>query len=149
MKPIVRDIDEVLVTLKSIMRNKAYPCSCEHDPGECRLKQQLSLHPSDQELVATEALFNVRNTSTRKWALETGDWELIDTDGYAYKAKTLCDALRPPRTLKPAVVRLRASEVGSQVTAGTQLDFILVFPELDNRIEIACISYSHDGEFSR
>jgi len=22
-----------------------------------------------------------------------------------------------------------------------------VFPELDNRIEIACISYSHDGEF--
>jgi len=80
-------------------------------------------------------------------ALETGNWELIDTDGYAYKARPLCDALRPPRTLKPAVAPLRGSEVGSQITAGTQVDFILVFPELDNRIEIACISYSHDGEF--
>src|SRR5437773_2501506 len=147
MKSIIREIDGVRVTLKSIKRNRTYPCRCEDHLVDCHLKEQLSLHPSEQRLVVTEALFNVRNTSTREWALETGNWELIDTDGYAYKARPLCDALRPPRTLKPAVAPLRGSEVGSQITAGTQVDFILVFPELDNRIEIACISYSHDGEF--
>jgi hypothetical protein len=89
MTPITRDIDEVHVTLKSIERNKVFSCECNEHSIDCQLKQQLPLIHTEGRLIATEALFNVRNTSPRDWPINTTDWELVDADGYAYKARTL------------------------------------------------------------
>nr|MBA3239875.1 restriction endonuclease [Acidobacteriota bacterium] len=86
--------------------------------------------------------------------VQVTDWELVDTDGYAYKARVLCDTLRPPKTLEPAPSPTRTPGIafsskgataGSHVTPGTQVDFVLVFPVLEEDKEIACILYSDRG----
>ena len=141
LAPITMDIDDVHVTLKSIERNRVFGCQCKDHSIDCRLRQQLTLIPTEGQLIATEALFNVRNTSPRDWPVNTTDWELVDTDGYAYKARTLCDALRPPKTAD--------LQMDFHVTSGTQVDFFLLFPELEKRKEIASIFYSNSerGQF--
>jgi restriction system protein len=141
MAPITRDIDEVHVTLKSIKRNKVFDWQCKDHSIDCRLRQQLTLIPTGGQLIATEALFNVRNTSPRDWPVSSTDWELVDTDGYAYKARTLCDTLRPPKTAD--------LQMDFHVTSGTQADLLLLFPELERRKEIASIFYSNStrGQF--
>jgi len=140
MEPITLKIDDVQVTLRSVHRNKEYPCGCKDHSIRCSLREQLSTSPSAEVLVATKAVFNVRNTSSESWPVQVTDWELVDTDGYAYKARVLCDTLRPPQTLEPSL-SLRAAN-GSHVTQGTQVDFVLVFPKLEDNKEIACILYS-------
>jgi len=133
MTPITVDIDDVHVTLKSIERNKLYECNCESYEITCELKQKLSTNPSPKHLVATEALLNIRNTSTEAFPIETSCWELIDTDGFAYKAQAMCDALRPPRTVDP--------NAHERVSAGTQVDVTLLFSELAGNTQIACLTY--------
>lgn len=131
--PITIDIDDVHVTLKSIERNKLYECKCESYQTTCELKQKLSTNPSPKHLVATEALLNVRNASTEAFPIETSCWELIDTDGFAYKARAMCDALRPPRTIDP--------NSHERASPGTQVNVILLFPELESTTQIACLTY--------
>lgn len=140
MEPITLEIDGVQVTLKSVQRNREYECDCKASHFHCNLRQQLSTKPSVETLTAIEAVFNVRNATGVRWPVQLTDWELIDTDGYAYKARALCDTLRLPQTLEPAL-SLREAK-GSYVTPGTQIDFILVFPSLEDDKEIACILYS-------
>jgi restriction system protein len=140
MEPIILEIDGVQVTLRSIHKNKEYECDCKDRSIHCSLREQLSISTSPGAVVATEAVFNVRNTSSDGWPVQVTNWELIDTDGYAYKARALCDLLCPPQTLKPSL-SLRGAE-GSHVTQGTQVDFVLVFPKLEDDKEIACVLYS-------
>jgi hypothetical protein len=116
--PITIDIADVCVTLKSLEPNKVFGCQCKDQSIDCRLKPQLMLTSSEGKLIATEAVFNVRNTSPRDWPVNTGDWELIDTDGYAYKARTLCDTLRP--------AKIGDLRFDFHVTSGTQADFLLL-----------------------
>lgn len=127
------DMDDVQVTLKSIERNKLYECKCESYQPTCELKQELSTNPSPKHLIATEALLNVRNASTEAFPIETSCWELIDTDGFAYKAQAMCDALRPPRTIDP--------NSHEHASPGTQVNLILLFPELESTTQIACLAY--------
>lgn len=145
MEPITLKINDVQVTLRAVYRNKEYPCDCKDRSIRCGLREQLSDSLSTEVFVATETVFNVRNTSSESWPVQVRNWELVDTDGYAYKARALCDSLRPPRTLEPSI-SLRAAD-GSHVTQGTQVDFVLVFPALENDKEIACILYS-EGELA-
>jgi hypothetical protein len=140
MEPMTLKINDVQVTLRSVYRNKEYLCDCKIHSIRCDLREQLSASPSTEVLVATEAVFNIRNTSRESWPVQITNWELVDTDGYAYKARALCDLLRPPRTLEPSL-SLKAAD-GSHVTQGTQVDFVLVFPKLEADQEIACILYS-------
>ncbi|HVS82656.1 MAG TPA: restriction endonuclease [Pyrinomonadaceae bacterium] len=133
LAPIAIDIDDVHVTLKSIERNKLYECKCESCHTTCDLKQKLATNPSPKHLVATEALLNVRNASTEAFPIETSCWELIDTDGFAYKALPMCDALRPPRSIDP--------NAHEHASPGTQVNVILLFPELERNTQIACLAY--------
>lgn len=141
LAPITMDIDDVHVTLKSIERNKVFSCECQDHSIDCRLKQQLPLVRAGGQLIATEAQFNARNTSPRDWPIDTTDWELVDTDGYAYKARIPCDTIRTPKTAD--------LQLDFRVTSGTQADFVLLFPELERRTEIAAVFYSNSrrGEF--
>lgn len=133
MAPLTMDIDDVHVTLKSIERNKLYECECESHQTTCELKQKLSTNSSPKHLVATEALLNVRNASTEAFPMDTSYWELIDTDGFAYKAQAMCDALRSPRTIDP--------NSHERASPGTQVNVILLFPELERRTQISCLAY--------
>ena len=93
MTPISLNIDNAQVTLKSIERNKVYKCTCEDEQINCHLKQKLSVRPSAESLVATEALVNVRNTSSEVFPIDLSYWELIDADGKKFpveKRMALC-----------------------------------------------------------
>jgi len=133
MTPITMDIDDVHVTLKSIELNKQYECKCEGYEITCELKQKLSTNSSPKHLVATEVLLNVRNASTESFPIETSCWELIDTNGFAYRAQAICDALRSPRTIDP--------NSHKRASPGTQVNVILLFPELLRNTQIACLAY--------
>lgn len=133
MNPITIEIDDVGVTLKSLEINKIYNCKCESLQITCQLKQKLSFRSPAENLVATEALLNIRNASTEAFPIDKSHWELIDTDGYAYKAQVMCDAIRPPRTVD--------LDFHERVSPGTQVDLVLLFPELKSNIQIAGLSY--------
>lgn len=133
MTPITMDIDDVHVTLKSIELNKRYECKCEDYQITCELKQKLSAHSSPKHLVATEVVLNVRNASTEAFPIETSSWELIDTNGFAYKAQPMCTPLRSPRTIDP--------NSHERASPGTQVNVILLFPELQRNTQIACFAY--------
>src|SRR5882724_13308947 len=134
MTPIPLDIDDVLITLKSIERNKVYDCHCVGYQPACPLKQKLSFNPSQNQLVATEALLNVRNASTEAFQIDVSGWELVDADGFAYRALAICDALRP----------LGSIDLNSHghVSPGTQVNVVLLFSELKSDTQISCLSYS-------
>lgn len=57
------------------------------------------------------------------------------------KPRTMCDTLRPPKTAD--------LQLEFHVTSGTQVDFLVLFPELEKRREIASIFYSNSkrGQF--
>jgi restriction system protein len=133
MNPIALKINGIQLTLMSVEKNKTYSCKCEADGHYgCKLKKLLSLNQSKTTLTATEVFFNVQNPTGESWKIPVNPWELIDTDGFAYHPHVLCDAVRPPRTMLP----------GSwHVTSGTQVNFILVFSELEKGKEIARILY--------
>lgn len=133
MTPITIEIDDVHVTLKSIECNKQYECKCDDYQITCQLKQKLPFRPSTEYLMVTELLLNVRNASTEAFPIGLACWELIDTDGFAYNAQAICDALRPPRAID-----LNSYEVASP---GTQVNLVLLFPELEGKTQIACLSF--------
>lgn len=143
MEPITLEIDDVKVTLKTIRRKKEYKCDCKDYSAVCTLRQHLSIGPASGVFRATEVLFNVRNTSSESWPVRVTNWELVDTDGYAYKARALCDSLRPPTTLD--LSRMSRLADSPRVTQGTQADFVLVFPDLEGEKEISFILHS-EGE---
>lgn len=113
---------------------------CKNDcwsEDDCDLKRSVALNPTKNKFSCVTVTFNIKNFSERGWSIELGDWELIDTDGFAYRAHNMCDNLRPPRMM----------EAGSwTVSSGTQVNFMLVFPELENNKSVARILYVNHGE---
>jgi hypothetical protein len=89
----------------------------------------------------TEAVFNFRNPTQQPRHIEPEPWELIDTDGFAYPAKGLCDSLRPPRTVD--------CHISWQISPGTQVNFILVFAELESNHDISAIMFGAKGSYHR
>ena len=127
------------LTLLDVQRNRQFNCPQDcWSADRCTLKRQVSLNPIRAQLFAVTALMNIKNFSPIGWSIETGTWELIDTDGFAYRAQTICDTLRPPRTMEPG---------NWSVSPGTQVNFMLVFPELEEGKNIAKLLYAKFGEF--
>lgn len=127
------DIGDSTVTLKSVTQNKTFHCDGCGNFYPCELKKSLSIKPDLSGFTACEVLLNIRNLSTVGVSISASNWEMVDTDAYAYGAKPLCSTLRPATTVKP----------GSWVVSpGTQVDFILVFPEIETGKEIARILYA-------
>jgi hypothetical protein len=137
MSPIALNMNGIQLTLVSIEKDKTYDCKCEEaDRHACKLKKFLSLNQSKSTLIATEVLFNVQNRSGGSWKIPANPWELIDRDGIAHQADVLCRALRPPLTTMP----------GSwSVSSVTQMNFTLIFPEIEKSKEIARIRFVENG----
>ncbi|MGH9932833.1 MAG: restriction endonuclease [Pyrinomonadaceae bacterium] len=66
---------------------------------------------------------------------------MIDADGYGYKAQAICDALRPPR-----IIDLNCYK---RVSPGTQVDVVLLFPEVNRSTQVARLSYGKHRERER
>ena len=122
------------LTILDLQRNKQFNCPEDcWSADDCYLKRQVALNPTKTTFSAIMALFNVKNFAGAGWSIEVGAWELVDTHGFAYRAQAMCDKLRPPRTMAPG---------NWSVSPGTQVNFILVFPELEKEKEIAKLLYS-------
>jgi restriction system protein len=126
------------LTILDLQRNKQF--SCPEDcwsANDCHLKRQVALNPTKRTFSAVMAIFNVKNFGGAGWSIDAGAWELIDTDGFAYRAQPMCDNLRPPRTMEPG---------NWTVSPGTQVNFVLAFPELEKEKGIAKLLYGKFGE---
>ena len=81
-------------------------------------------------------ILTLKNCSTDAVELLSSAWELIDSDGYAYRAKAFCDYLYYPRM----------AELNSKdIQPSTRVRFALLFPELDEGIKISQLIYADDG----
>jgi len=138
VEPAILNVQGIQIVLKTVRRNQVYNCNCNiYSDGICNLKIALSLVPSKSILTATEVMFNIRNATSSGWSIQKGPWELVDTDGYAYRPSELCDRLHPPRTMSSSWT----------LSPGTQVNFVLVFPELEEGKEVARILYSVNRTF--
>jgi len=130
----------VEITITDIKRNTKFKCSDKcWSIDNCDIKRELSLQPKKNELIASTVSFNIRNFSGSGWSIEKGPWELIDTDGFAYAPQILCKDHYPPRF---------AAIEHWNVTSGTQVNFMLAFPELEPNKKIAKILHSSQGNIN-
>ena len=134
MLPISCTKDGITFTILSIKKNKTYLCKkdCWH-ADDCSVKKKCTLHPIKTRLVATEVEIALTNATHSPVKINTGPWELVDTEGYSCGGCPLCDELVPPRTVSPDTW---------SVSPGTRSRFILVFPELDNGLDVLSMIYS-------
>lgn len=130
----------VELSLVEIQKNKQLTCKKDcWNADSCDLKRAVALKPDNNKFGAVLVTMNVKNYSSKGWSIELENWELIDTDGFAYRAHNMCDNLRPPRLF----------EAGRwTVSPGTQVNFMLVFPELENYKDIAKILHVSDGKLN-
>lgn len=133
----VNGIELMLVELK---RNKQLSCKKDcWSIDSCDLKRDVGLNPTKEKFAGVLVTMNVKNFSSKGWSIELGHWELIDTEGFAYRAHNMCDSLRPPRMF----------EAGKwTVSPGTQVNFMLVFPELEEGKDVAKLLYVSDGKLN-
>lgn len=127
--------DSIQLTIQKIHRNKKFKCAngeYDYECQNCSLKPQLSLSPTKAFLFATVAELNVRNLSTKQWKIPLGSWELVDTDGFSYRAYNYCRILHPPRLMIPG---------DWNVTPGTQVNFTLLFPELEHGKQVGSLLF--------
>lgn len=133
-------VNGVEVTLVELKRNKQF--TCEKDCwsiDSCDLKRAVGLNPTKGKFYAVLVAMNIKNFSLKGWSIELGKWELIDTEGFAYRGHNICNNLRP----------LRMFEAGSwTVSPGTQVNFMLLFPELEEGKDVAKILYVSDGQLN-
>lgn len=122
------------LTILDLQRNKQFNCPEDcWSADNCNLKREVGLNPTKSKFSACNVILNIRNSSGAGWPIESGAWELIDTDGFAYRAQNMCYNLRPPRLM----------DVGNwSVSPGTQVNFMLVFPELEKEKDIAKLLYA-------
>ena len=134
MLPISCTKDGITFTILSIKKNKTYLCKkdCWH-ADDCSVKKKCTLHPIKTRLVATEVEIALTNATHSPVKINIGPWELVDTEGYSCGGCPLCDELVPPRTVSPDTW---------SVSPGTRSRFILVFPELDNGLDVLSMIYS-------
>lgn len=135
-KPITLAHKGVELTILNIEYNKEYLCKkdCFYvesaDKFECDLKRNTSLNFNKNKLIATLVLMNIKNFTDSGWSINTGDWELVDTDGFAYHCYEMCNYFYPPRLVRPD---------HWTVSPGTQVNFLLTFPELETGKDVAML----------
>lgn len=136
MLPISLNKDGITFTILSVKKNKTYLCKKDCWSSEnCSVKKKCTLHPIKTRLVATEVVVSLTNATNKPFNIVTGPWELVDTEGYSCGGCGLCDELILPRTIKPNEWL---------VSPGTRSKFVLVFPELDENINVLSLIYSSD-----
>ena len=136
MLPLSCTKDGITFTILSVKKNKAFLCKKDcWNSDSCSIKKKCTLHPIKTRLVATEVVISLTNATDKIYKVSSGPWELVDTEGYSCGGCALCDELIPPRTVK-------LDEWF--VSPGTHSKFVLVFPELDDGMEVLSLIYSSE-----
>lgn len=132
MLPISCTKDGITITISAITKNKEYVCKDCWNTDDCSLKAKCMLKPLKAKLIATELVASVINATEDTFSIQPGNWELVDSDGFSYGGESLCDKHIPPRTVNPS---------SWSVSPGTRVKFLLVFPEMDNSMDVIAIIY--------
>lgn len=136
MLPLSCTKEGVTFTILSVKKNKVFLCKKDCWNGDsCSIKKKCTLHPIKTRLIATEVVISLTNATNKAYKVSPGPWELVDTEGYSCGGCALCDELIPPRTVKPDEWF---------VSPGTRSKFVLVFPELDDGMEVLSLIYSSE-----
>jgi hypothetical protein len=137
LKSIV--IDGVETTILHLGVNAQYSCrkDCYHKET-CDLRRETSLEPRESGFTATTLILNLKNLSEKVWPFILA-WELIDNDGFAYPAFNLCNQI----DLHSVAVARKYRALNTKhwnISPDTQINAILLFPELDKGKKISRIS---------
>jgi len=124
------DFNGIEITVKDIIYNQKNRCSkgCYDHLGNsniCLTKKALSIEPSEEEVIFTMIILNIKNKSDNIWNASSGPWELIDSDGFAFAPECLCNELTPLR-----LFNIRRWNLSPK----TQGNYFLIFPEMQNKI---------------
>ena len=135
MAPISIEKDGIQIKIQSVKKNKVFSCeNCMlYDAERCSIKKRLSLTPNTKKLVATEIIVIVANVSDKTFSINSKNWETVDTEGFSYGCFAPCDSHIEARMVNPD---------SWEVTPGTQVKFALLFPELEEKINIVSLLYS-------
>lgn len=139
MQPILAESDGIKITILDVIPNKKYLCKKDCWNAEnCSIKKKCSISQSKTILCGTEVTINFLNASNSPVGLRPGAWEMIDSNGYSYGACSLCDTHQPPRMVNPE---------SWNVSPGTQIKTVLLFPELEKDIYVAAFLYVNNALF--
>ncbi len=134
---VSQNIEGVIICIKEINKNKRYDCpECYHETI-CDKIASASLEPSLGVCICTEIILNARNTKDTDWYIKSRDWQLLDSEGYAYHADNLCEILRGYRHS-----RILEPDFNAFVSEKTQVDFALTFPQIEDSKEIVAVKYA-------
>jgi len=132
MKPITIEHEGIQFTIQKVVKNNLYKCTkdCYDEDGTnsypC-FKHKCSLKVSKGKATATEVTLLVLNATDNSLKIKPNLWEMIDTNGFSYNGFELCDDLYPPRAKNP----------DDLVSPKTRAKIILVFPELEDGVEVS------------
>ncbi len=141
MLPVFNSFFGITVTILQITRNKIYTCKKDcWRKNDCPLKKRCSVTVKKGELCGTEIIINILNATLQPIRMRPQHWELVDTNGYAFGATSLCDELYPPRTVNPD---------SWEISTNTQVKVVYLFPELDGDADVATILYSERPSFMK
>lgn len=136
MEAIFAVSNGVKISLLNIQRNKKYLCNSDcWNSDDCSIKRKCSLRQLKNSWYGTELIINILNASSAAINLSSSAWEMIDSNGYSYGGLSFCEPLQPPR-----MVDIDQREV----SPGTQVKTVLVFPELESGVEISGFLCTYD-----
>lgn len=119
---------DIKISVTEVRKNQTYSCkNCSYS-FSCPLKKYIY----NDTLTVTEICITFCNKTSEVVKINTGVWELVDTEGFTYGAASFCDNLMPLRTVNPNDWRLEP---------GSKVKFWLIFPFLDNNVDIAALIY--------
>jgi len=100
--------------------------------NDCSYKKNISLKISKNQIISTQIFLNIKNKSNEIWHSRSGDWVLIDSNGFSYRDYGICSDLRPSRKYG----------IGDwSLSPQTQANYFLIFPELEKGKQISKLIY--------
>ena len=89
---------------------------------------KLGIEYDDGIICCTKVVINVKNTgSNNDWVVGAEDICMVDSEGFSYNGIILCDEM----------VSLRIAKNGTRILPGTQLNYVQLFPQLPNNVQIS------------
>lgn len=139
MQPIIAEFNGIRISLLKFLPNKKYTCKKDcWSADDCSIKKKCSISQLKTVLCGAEVTINVLNASDSSISLRPGAWEMIDSNGYSYGACALCDTHHPSRMVNPE---------SWNVSPGTQVKTVLLFPELEEGTDVAAFLYVYNTSF--
>lgn len=127
------EIDGIRIEIVEVNKNVKMDCNNCWNTKNCNLKKKCSICPTENELISTEVVIALTNSSNKNISIQSGMWELMDSEGFTCGGKSYCENFMRHKTVNPDTW---------SVTSGTKVKFSLAFPEMEKNLDVVALNYS-------